>query len=233
MSIILRHLALKLELDTDTEERTGCNTALVSVGTGPTSKRPQPPRRLSKQFPKRCRGIRVGFVHCPTLKMVASVEDIHIQGGGSDIVRELKGLFADVDKLKTWWPGHVDDLACLEGLEVLRLIENDVLSDDPGHFRRFALSATINATLRRDADRRDTVISAATMHSGLKLDAQFYARDLVLDAVILGFQIHHRRLQTAVNENDDPKAESPFQPPIEDDLMKRFVQLTAARNRIV
>lgn len=228
MSVILRQVALKLALDADTLEPTGCDTVLVSVGAGPTSNNGPQPAAQASDAESVCRhGIRIGLTHRPSLKVVASAEDVHIRGKKSDIVRELKALFADVDKLKTWWPGPVDDLACLEGLEVLHLLEDDVLTDDPEHFRKFVLSTTINATLRRDADRRDIVLSAATAHLGLMLDAQFYARDLILDAAILGFQIHHRRLQTAVNEKDYPKAEPALQSPTGDDLKERLAQLTS------
>ena len=229
MSVILRQVALKLALDADTLESSGRDTALVAVGVGPTSNGGSPQQQSSDAESECRRGVRVSLTHCPALKVIAGAEDVHVRGKKSDIVRELRALFADVDKLKTWWPGPVDDLACVEGLEVLHLLEDDVLTDDPEHFRKFALSATINATLRRDADRRDIVLSVATAHSGLMLDAQFYARDLILDAVILGFQIHHRRLQTAVNEEDFPKAELALQPPTGDDLKKRFAELTTGQ----
>ena len=230
MSVILRQVALKLALDAETLEPSGCDTVLVSVDAGPTSNDGSQPLPRASNAESVCRrGIRVGLTHCPSLKVVASAEDVHVHGKKSDIIRELKALFADVDKLKTWWPGPVDDLACLEGLEVLHLLEDDVLTDDPERFRKFALSTTINATLRRDVDRRDIVLSAATTHSGVTLDAQFYARDLILDAIILGFQIHHRRLQTAINENGGSKTEPPFQLPAGDDLRERFIQLTSGR----
>ena len=173
MSVILRQVVLKLALDAKTLEPSGCDTVLVSVDAGPTSNDGSQPSPRASDAESVCRrGICVGLTHCPSLKVVASAEDVYVRGKKSDIVRELKALFADVDKLKTWWPGPVDDLACLEGIEVLHLLEDDVLTDDPEYFRKFALSATINATLRRDADRRDIVLSAATEHSGLTLDSR-------------------------------------------------------------
>ena len=89
------------------------------------------------------------------------------------------------------------------------LLEADVLGDDPEQFRSFELSATVYASLRRDAAARDTVLSAATARSGITVDARFYARDLLFDGSRVAARIRSRRLETAVGEAADDRRPPP------------------------
>ena len=95
------------------------------------------------------------------------------------ILRELADVFAAPDALRSWWPGPVDAASCDEAVQVLDLLRRNGRGE--GKWLRFAVD--VAGTLRKDGD---DLILAGTATQGVRVDAAGNARDVLLDASILG-----------------------------------------------
>ena len=124
------------------------------------------------------------------LSVVLEIADGAIRGRTVAILRELAEVFAAPDALRSWWPGPVDTASCDEAVQVLDLLRRNGRGE--GKWLRFAVD--VAGTLRKDGD---DLILAGTATQGVRVDAAGNARDVLLDASILGDAIRRRRLLEA------------------------------------
>ena len=124
------------------------------------------------------------------LSVVLEIADGAIRGRTVAILRELADVFAAPDALRSWWPGPVDAASCDEAVQVLDLLRRNGRGE--GKWLRFAVD--VAGTLRKDGD---DLILAGTATQGVRVDAAGNARDVLLDASILGDAIRRRRLLEA------------------------------------
>ena len=124
------------------------------------------------------------------LSVVLEIADGAIRGRTVAILRELADVFAAPDALRSWWPGPVDTASCDEAVQVLDLLRRNGRGE--GKWLRFAVD--VAGTLRKDGD---DLILAGTATQGVRVDAAGNARDVLLDASILGDAIRRRRLLEA------------------------------------
>jgi len=123
------------------------------------------------------------------LALVLSIADGAICGRTTGILRELAHVFGDAEALRSWWPGPVDGASCEEAVQVLDLLQINGIGEG-----KFRLAVDLAGTLRKDDD---DLILAGTATQGVRVDAAVNARDVLLDASILGDAIRRRRLLEA------------------------------------
>ena len=126
------------------------------------------------------------------LALVLSIADGAVRGRTTGILQELAHVFGDAEALRSWWPSPVDGASCEVAVQVLDLLQINGIGE--GQFRKMRLAVDVAGTLRKDGD---DLILAGTATQGVRVDAAVNARDVLLDASILGDAIRRRRLLEA------------------------------------